>query len=98
VRTSIESNEAHVIELKFDRHYAAFGHAVNFPAFLAIPGYAADLRVFEDGSVKFCRFFSLVIEPQARGNFLSCCHVEFFIDLKYCVSSGTLMAKLITEY
>ena len=68
-RPAIEPGKGMPIEFKTDGHHGTFRLPVKLLADLAVVGQTGDFRVIEDRAVKPRGGFSLIVEPQARGDF-----------------------------
>src|SRR5215813_7667344 len=63
MRPAVESQEFLPFHLELHRHDRSGLLAVNLESLFSITADFPDLGVFEDGSIKFRRFFGLRIEP-----------------------------------
>src|SRR4029077_1527770 len=78
VRATVQPDEFLPFELESHRHHGSFRSRSRF----SVRGNVQNFRVLEDGSIKVCRLFGLVVEPQEWSDFLHTVRLTLiFIEL-----------------
>ena len=60
---TVKAYEMLFLQLEFDSRYRAIGFAVNFLTLFSIAIGFSHFRILKNGSIKFCSFLGLRIEP-----------------------------------
>src|SRR5581483_1094334 len=69
-RPAVQCGKRLTVDLEFNGHDRTFGPAVDLLAFLSVAADSSDPGIPEDRRVEPGGLFGLIVEPQARGDFL----------------------------